>query len=202
MEEGPVYSAVLFIFADGWMYRWTPGGLPIQMVTAVRFSDGPGDEFGVPPHSHDDVEFSSVPNLEGNLSFLVEQSKVHGPPQSMTPVLFKRVGRYVVTMMSVPPSPYGGQPPGYIVSAVSAREGGETLTTEALLELAKAEKKIPVQEHDHWFASEKPLPFSGALWVFQSVTEENIAATNCNCRPESDLNDEDDAVEISAALDT
>lgn len=183
MEEGKIYTAMLFYYPDGFVFRWTPGGLPVQVISNVRFDlDGKRDEFGVPPHAHEDAQLSEATNLEGSIDFLVENAKAHGPPQAMGLMLFKKVGRYVVQLFGSPPSLYGG-PEGYVVSALAAQEVDPTMTTEKLFELGKAGASLPVAEHDHWFASERPMPFSAALWIFRSVTEENIVATNCNCEP-------------------
>lgn len=188
LEEGRTYHGLMFVFADGYFFRWTPGGLPVMVESdPIRFEKGPVDEFGVPPHEHPDVQFSSgadLSTLDGALSSVLQASKKHGPPQSVSVLFFKKVGRYVVTLGTIPPSPWGGGPTGYVVSALAASEGVTGPSVEELVALGEAGAKTSVQEHDHWFASEKPLPFTAALWIFRSVTEDNISATNCNCDPE------------------
>lgn len=178
-ERGEIVSALMFFFANGFMLQVTPGAAPILMETGVQFGEGAPDEFGVRPHSHADVRFSEAKvNVSDPFSIVLEGAKTHGPPLHMSPVLLRKVGRFQVRLFS-PPAGY--REAGYVVAAIGPKEGSEAMTEQEAVEAARSGQKVKVPEHDHWFASDKPLPLSAAIWIFRSLTEENLNATNCNC---------------------
>lgn len=180
-ERGETISALMFFFGNGYLLQVTPGAVPIVMQTGVEFGTGDPDEFGIRPHSHADVKFSAAENPADYVdpfSLVLKAAKTHGPPIHMAPVLCRKVGRFQVKIYS-PPAGY--RESGFVVAALGPKEGAPQMTTEEAVELAKAGGKISIPEHDHWFASDKPLPLSAAIWIFRSLTEENLVATDCNC---------------------
>ncbi len=181
-EDGQIVHAIMVLFGDGYMVQATPGSKSILVETEVKFGLGRRDEFGIPDHDHADSKLSEV-EADDILGLITQVSKKHGPPVFMGPAMVRKVGRFQAMLFGSPPMSYSGDP-SYVVAAFGPSDPSQKLlSAEEAAALLKEGKSVPTPEHDHWFLSDKPVPLAAALWVFRSLTEENITATNCNCAP-------------------